>query len=300
VVADVESNPVRFARTRNAVKAALHSLDGLVCPAPPDGLAVLVYHRVAAGVPKELAVAPPTFRRHLRFLVEHYEMIHPDRLLSGREIGNGVLLTFDDGYDDFAHAALPILREFGVPALLYVCSQRLLDEGYHWFDHDLPPGRKQLLRRDDVKRLCDSGLVVIGSHTRTHRRVTGLSDSLLLEEIAGSRAELEHITGQKVPHFAYPQAEWDPRTEQTVGRHYQTAVIAGYCRNPKAFNPLRLFRIPIQQSDSDPVFRWKVSGELRLLHLICRARHKPLRWLGAMAARRLAGTPRPAQPQELT
>jgi peptidoglycan/xylan/chitin deacetylase (PgdA/CDA1 family) len=279
MVANMESNRVRLARTRNLVKAALHGLDGLAYPAPADGLAVLVYHRVVSGIPKELAIPPRMFRRQIRFLIENYPIVHPDRLLSGGEIRNGVLLTFDDGYEDFGQTVLPVLREFGVPALLYLCSQRLLDGGYHWFDNDLPPERKRLLRGDDARRLCDSGLVVIGSHTRTHRRVTELADGDLLEEIAGSRAELERITGQTVPHFAYPQAEWDERTELIVGRHYRTAVIGGYRRNPGAFNPLRLFRIGIQQSDSERVFRWKVSGELRLLHLMSRARHRPLGWL---------------------
>jgi peptidoglycan/xylan/chitin deacetylase (PgdA/CDA1 family) len=45
-----------------------------------------------------------------------------------------VLVTFDDGYQDYFEHALPILREFGVPAVNFVATQFVDDGAPFWWD----------------------------------------------------------------------------------------------------------------------------------------------------------------------
>jgi peptidoglycan/xylan/chitin deacetylase (PgdA/CDA1 family) len=66
------------------------------------------------------AISPERFERHMRALAE----------ASGMEFGapaTGFLVTFDDGTRDIYRNAVPILQRYGIPAILFVCSQPLVD-----------------------------------------------------------------------------------------------------------------------------------------------------------------------------
>ncbi len=41
-------------------------------------------------------------------------------MLSGRLPSRALLITFDDGYRSFVESALPVLRRFGLPSVLFV------------------------------------------------------------------------------------------------------------------------------------------------------------------------------------
>jgi hypothetical protein len=97
----------------------------------PGRLGVLTYHRI--GCPLEnpamdadvFSARPDEFRRHMECLVEYYhpvciheviDAVHNKSSLPPR----AVLVTFDDGYRDFAEHAWPVLRELGIPVTLFV------------------------------------------------------------------------------------------------------------------------------------------------------------------------------------
>ena len=63
-----------------------------------------------------------------------------------------------------------------------------------------------------------AGPFEIGSHTRTHRDLTGLPACEAESEIAGSKADLERELGVAVTSFAYPFGAVDPRVRALVER----------------------------------------------------------------------------------
>jgi peptidoglycan/xylan/chitin deacetylase (PgdA/CDA1 family) len=82
----------------------------------PAILRVLTYHEV---------VDVPGFYQQMRHLSEHYRPVSGtdvERALDGSAAlpPRAVLVTFDDGYLDFADRLWPILREHRVPAVLFV------------------------------------------------------------------------------------------------------------------------------------------------------------------------------------
>lgn len=113
---------------------------------------VVGYHRVCGDFEAEretsiesCLIGRETFRRHVAYLKENFEPVTMSRAveaLGGRDHGDGsreggrdlAVITFDDGYRDLVDHALPVLREAGVPATLYV-SSGIVDEG-GWFPHD--------------------------------------------------------------------------------------------------------------------------------------------------------------------
>jgi len=91
---------------------------------------VLLYHRVVDdGMDPGLrgllagAVTRSTFRRQLDYLARHHEVVGLHELLDRVDDPSGaVAVTFDDGYADNLHHALPLLRERGMPATIFVVS----------------------------------------------------------------------------------------------------------------------------------------------------------------------------------
>jgi peptidoglycan/xylan/chitin deacetylase (PgdA/CDA1 family) len=92
---------------------------------------ILMYHRIAkrhdaaAGNPSVISATPKTFERQMQHLARHHDVISAEQALAAWRTGNmlprdATLLTFDDGYRDFAEIAWPILRRHGLPALLFV------------------------------------------------------------------------------------------------------------------------------------------------------------------------------------
>ncbi len=99
---------------------------------PP--LVILCYHRVARLDldPHGIAVAPENFRAQMLYLRDHCRC---RRLDEERPAGRraAVAVTFDDGYADNLHQALPILAEAGIPATFFISTGQIGGGGF-WSD----------------------------------------------------------------------------------------------------------------------------------------------------------------------
>ena len=97
-------------------------------------LTVFGLHRVLAeGDPRarfampDWTISRALFRDFLRFVNREYSVVALDSVLDAMNGGpslprRAALLTFDDGWADTADTALPILREMGLPAVVFVVS----------------------------------------------------------------------------------------------------------------------------------------------------------------------------------
>lgn len=91
---------------------------------------ILLYHEVAGPTDQlhgEASVSFNNFRRQIDFLARHYNVISMAALMKcmKRELAfpeNPVLLTFDGGYKGNYTYAYPLLRQHGIPAVIYVIS----------------------------------------------------------------------------------------------------------------------------------------------------------------------------------
>ncbi|MBU5612549.1 polysaccharide deacetylase family protein [Geomonas azotofigens] len=96
--------------------------------------AILLYHRVAdtARDPQLLCVSPENFAGHMDVLRSRY-LPAP---LSARESWQpgSVVVTFDDGYSDNLTNAVPLLRQYLVPATVFVATGFLGDAQRPYWD----------------------------------------------------------------------------------------------------------------------------------------------------------------------
>ncbi|MDJ0460250.1 polysaccharide deacetylase family protein [Streptomyces sp. H27-C3] len=195
-----------------------------------------MYHSVADPTddPYGITVAPDRLDEQLRWL--------RDRRLTGVDIGTllrahaagrskGLVgLTFDDGYTDFLHEALPTLRRHECTATVFVLPGRL--DGSNAWD-PLGP-RRPLLTEDGIRAVADAGMQV-GSHGLVHQDLTEVSDDVLRQETRRSRELLHDITGTAPEGFCYPYGTVDRRAVDAVrdaGYGYGCAIAPGPLAGP--------------------------------------------------------------------
>ena len=126
---------------------------------------ILMYHRVARPRvdPWDLSVHPERFEQQLAILQRTRHVLPMsefiDRLLLRELPSDAVALTFDDGYADNLHAALPRLAAARIPALLFLTTGAIGQRREYWWDE---LARLVLLHRGEVD--CD--IVVAGESHR--------------------------------------------------------------------------------------------------------------------------------------
>ncbi len=170
---------------------------------------------------------------------------------------NSIIITFDDGFDSMLDNALPVLQKYDIPSTVFIVSDRI-DDTNDWM-HARGFPRRRLLSRPQLLELQDAG-VKIGSHTRTHDRLTEISKDKIDDEVGSSKKILEDILGGEVAHFAYPYGLFNVEAREAVIR-------AGYraaCSTRSGFNRLdidrfTLRRIEVYGTDSLQSFKRKLK-----------------------------------------
>jgi GT2 family glycosyltransferase len=169
---------------------------------------VLCYHSIsdlAGSLYEPWGIPPHRFRRQLGLLTRRLRFV--DAAEFGRYLdGAGVprraaLLTFDDCYRDLVDVGLPMLRELGVPALAFAVSRRV--GGTSDWDAGIGAPKLALADASGLRELARAR-VAIGSHTRSHRKLSHLSADELSDEIAGSLTDFEPLGLPRPTFLAYP------------------------------------------------------------------------------------------------
>ena len=253
--------------SRTLVKQVLALGDRVIKPAA--GVTVLIYHRVGGGSDSEVDLDVGAFRSQLEHLRANHTVIDLDTaavLLAGAATDDGsaapnraVVITFDDGTDDFCDVVVPVLVEYDIAATLYA-STHFIESG-EAFPWGAPPASWAGLR-DAVS----TGLVTIGSHTHTHALLDRAEPAEIGTELDRSIELIGEHIGVAPAHFAYPKAlPGSDAAEAEVRRRFTTAALArSRVNEPGATDLHRLWRTPIQRSDGFDFFAAKATGGLRL------------------------------------
>lgn len=231
---------------------------------------VLCYHAVSERWPADLSVTPARLEEQLELLVERgYRGATFLESVTRPPAARTVAVTFDDAYRSVLTRAFPILAKLGLTATVFVPT------GFPGSGAPLAwPGTEHWLRTphaselaplswDELRGLGDEGWE-IGSHTKTHPRLTQLDDRALEAEMRESREECEQRLDRACPTLAYPYGDVDMRVRRF-------AECAGYrlaAALPRRLGPAHLLewpRVGIYHGDDAGRFRMKVSPAGRRL-----------------------------------
>lgn len=247
---------------------------------------MLCYHAVSQSWDSELAVTTEQLERQVALLLRRgYEPARFLDAVSAPVARRTLAITFDDAYRSVHELALPILRELGAPASVYAPTDWIGTErpmrwpgidGWLGTDHE-----PELVPMDwgELGELGEEGWEV-GSHTRSHPRLTTLDDEQLVAELEGSRSACADGLGRPCETIAYPYGDVDGRVvAATAAAGYQAAGALPHA--PHAPEPLRWPRVGIYRWDGSTRFRLKASPLARRLRsLPLRGMLEPLGRLG--------------------
>jgi peptidoglycan/xylan/chitin deacetylase (PgdA/CDA1 family) len=223
---------------------------------------VLTYHRLAGERrpgQEQLDITPRRFASHVRFLARFgYRPLSVDDVVRFSSDPTAVLprrsylATFDDAYRDNGE---PLRRHAQAGPVLFAPTAAIGGTA-GWTEGE------PLLSWDELRALEDAG-VVIGSHCRTHPRLTDLATEDAADELRGSRDELAAHLARPAAAIAYPHGAHDV----TVVREVRDAGFAiGFTttpgRNGAGTHPLCLRRVGIWAQDGRLRLAWKlVTGD---------------------------------------
>jgi peptidoglycan/xylan/chitin deacetylase (PgdA/CDA1 family) len=200
-------------------------------------------------------VPPDRFRRQVELLLgAGFRFVTVAQLAAADGAPGLVALSFDDGMDDNHSVLLPILREYGITATIYVTTG-FLGKPNPWID---PAASTRFMTEDELREVASAG-VEIGAHTVTHPDLETLGADQCFEEMRASRDELERIIGAPVTTFAYPFCSYGPAALEAARRTGFDAAVT--CHGRGAWDrPLELPRTMITGKDGMPSFVLKVTG----------------------------------------
>ncbi len=231
------------------------AVDGETWRRLTQGTTILMYHAFAVRGERasRFVVSPRAFERQMRWLASRRPVLGLDDLLAHRRTNRlppagAVVVTIDDGYDDVRSEAHPVLRALGIPATLFVVTERM-GETNRW-NPDGPLAGRPLVSWNDARELHRDGLA-LGAHTRTHPVLPDLAADAVDAEVAGSREDLADALGGPAETFAYPYGRWNEATAAAVARAgFGCAVSVRTGRNCPATPAYGLRRVEIHGDDS--------------------------------------------------
>lgn len=123
--------------------------------------------------------------------------------------GGMVSVTFDDGWASQYNNALPILKNYGIPATMYIISGSV---------NAVP----SYMTQDQIQAFASRG-DEIAAHTVTHPDLTTLTPDQVDNELAQSQATLQQMFGPSAAvNFASPYGAYNPTTTAAVQTYYGT------------------------------------------------------------------------------
>lgn len=207
-----------------------------------------------------MCTSPERFESQMLYLKRHNlrgvsvrELLPAWRARSAKGL---VGLTFDDAYEDFLHAAVPVLEKFGFSATVFVVAGLLGGEN-DWEHFFSPRPKKKLLEAAGIREVSERGMEV-GAHSMSHPALPTLDTAAVDTEVSESRRVLSEVLGEEVEGFCYPYGELDEVSCQAVRRARYTYACAVNMRVERTIYDLP--RIPV--SDRDDLLRF--SAKLRI------------------------------------
>ena len=238
---------------------------------------ILMYHSIADNSVSPYSVPVDAFREQISWLTDcGFEVVPLPFLIRSIQTQNykilrkKVVVTFDDGYQDFVGNALPILLDRGVPATVFLITD-MLGGRASWNESGT---EERLMSEDEVRSIKANG-ISLGSHTATHAKLTRLGHEELQRQLIDSRNRLTHL-GESFHAFSYPWGQWSNQVADAVkASGYECALAVGERTRLAAANSYCLPRITMRRDMDLKRFqllmtRTRVEMEIRRRYRILR------------------------------
>lgn len=198
---------------------------------------VLMYHHVAP-TDREINVYPDVFEDQLRVLSRKgWKTLTGDEFLGflknpSEAPKKCVLITFDDGFADNYVYAYPLLRKYGMRAMIFVATGFIADddvkrEGFVPLSHDKAWKLAFTDRRSEsmctwkeLKEMQQSGAIDIQSHGHSHlipQYIAQKKYQDVMDDLNAGKKALQERLSKDVRHLAWPKGCYDEQAIEIAG-----------------------------------------------------------------------------------
>jgi len=184
--------------------------------------AILTYHSIdSSGSP--ISVSPAAFRQQVEWLASgRVRVVSLEELLRTPQGEDAVALTFDDGFVNFGTEVAPLLKEYSLPATVFIVAGQV-GRTNDWGGRSDPRiPTLPLLGWERLALLGERG-VRLGAHSMTHPHLTKLPAHALEDELAGAAELIREETGRRPDEFSYPYGDVNPAVAAAVARVFARA-----------------------------------------------------------------------------
>lgn len=233
---------------------------------------ILVFHEIS----KE---SLRYFEDNLRFLVKNTNVVSLNDFFMGNLATKrtNIIITFDDGFQNWVTNAIPVLNRLRLPAAFFVTSGFVGLSKAEAAEFNKTKLRRssgkdyeiESLSSEDLSRMIADGFT-IGSHTINHSNLGMYRDqNRLRNEIIEDKNRLEKMTGVTSNYFAYPGGVYFnpfvdvPELIKEAGYKGAVTTVPGF--NTTKTNPYLLHRELTRASMPERVFRARVYGNYDLI-----------------------------------
>jgi len=237
---------------------------------------ILMYHSISDNLFAkshpyyQINASPKVFARQMRWMRQNgYQTMNLTEMLAametGQDLSKKVVITFDDGYQDFYTDALPVLKQCGFTATIFLATDRIQDTSARFEGADYLTWR-------EVRELQAEG-IRFGSHTVTHPDLRSLGPDHIDYELGYSKETIEQKLGVSVESFSYPFAF--PEEDRDFTRFlvdaleshgFENGVSTILGRAKLGNNRFCLPRLPVNSWDDPFLLRAKLEGGYDWLH----------------------------------
>lgn len=167
---------------------------------------------------KNLSITPASFENDLNTLKNkgyafYFVKDIPDIFNGSMRLSDkSVVLTFDDGYEDFYTDVFPIIKKYNVKVTIYVV--------YNFI------GKPNYMSKTQIQEVINSGLVELGSHSMNHLNLPAMLSQSFKYEIETSKKKLENLFNVTVYTFAYPNGFYNSQLINEVKNSGYTAAVS--------------------------------------------------------------------------
>ena len=223
--------------------------------------AVIVYHAIGT-VPRDSPqwngfIRPERFAAQMAFLAERRRVVDLDAFLE-EDASPGpprVAITFDDAYRSVLEHAVPVLREYGFPATLFVPT-KWIGGSNAWNPRGDAP--LDLLTGDELAELARSGFA-IESHGHAHVDYARLDAATAAEDVRTSVERLTELLDRPPRYLAYPYGRATAAAAAEAARLGLRAAFG--LDHPQPLSGVyAVRRVSIVPSDARPLFALKTAG----------------------------------------
>lgn len=187
---------------------------------------VLTYHSIDESN-SVISTDAATFRRQMKFLKEaDFNVISLSNLIKNfsenkKLPAKTIVLTFDDGFQNFYATAFPVLAECGFTATVFLVADHC--EKYNDWDGNLPTIElSRLMTWNEIKELHHHG-IEFGAHSLTHPDLTEIPLAEVTHELSESKTIIEDKLGSAVEMFAYPYGKFNADVKRLTEQNYAAA-----------------------------------------------------------------------------